>query len=155
MARPSLEEVLGGEDASPDVVATDVGDGGGEVAVDHDQRHADRAVVSEVLVVGRRDDAVHPVRDEQVEILPLALGAALGVAHQDAVAVLRQCDIELRGELAEERKGHRRDDDADAPGGHAVQDAGGLVRPVIQLRDGGADPLLGRLAEVPAVVEDS
>ena len=93
------------------------------------------------------------MRDEQIEILPLAIRPAHRVAHEDPVAVIRQGILDLGRHLPEEGQGHGRHDDTDRVGGLAVQRSRDLIGPVVELGDRLGDAVLRLLAEVTAVVE--
>lgn len=93
------------------------------------------------------------MRDQEVEVLPLPVGSAHRVAHQDPVAALSQGVLQLSGELAEEGQRHGGHDDAHGLSRLAVQGPGDLVGTVAQLLDRLRDAELGGLGEVAAVVQ--
>jgi len=100
--RPSLEQVLGGDTAAGLVVAADIGHRGGELPIHTDHRQMNRAVVGQAVVVSAGDDAVNPVRDQQVEVLELSVRLAHGVADERPIATVGQEILDVLGELAEE-----------------------------------------------------
>ena len=109
----SLEQVLGCETTTGLVVAADVGDSGGEVPVHTDHGQMNRAVVGQAVVVGAGDDAVNPVRHQQVEVLTFSICLSHGVADKCPVAVVGQEVLDMLGELTEEGQGDGRDDQPD------------------------------------------
>ena len=108
-------------------------------AVETDRRQAAFDQRHQVLLRLQRraeDDALHALRHEGLRILLLAVGAALRIAQQHAVATRDGRILDPARQRAEERVGDRRHEQPDHRHVAGLQTARRLVGPKVEFGDG-------------------